>query len=74
MKPLVVATHNPKKAGEMVRILSAALPDREILTLVDYPNAPEPEETGADYEANALLKARSGVAATGEPCIADDAG
>ena len=74
MKILVVATHNLKKAGEMVRILSAALPDRRLLTLADFPNAPEPEETGTTYEANALLKARSGVLATGEECVADDAG
>lgn len=74
MKPLVVATHNRKKAGEMVTILSAALPDRLLLTLADFPNAPEPEETGTDYEANALIKARSAVMATGEECIADDAG
>ena len=58
----------------MVTILSAALPDRRLLTLADFPGAPEPEETGADYEANALIKARSAVTATGEQCIADDAG
>ncbi len=74
MTPLVVATHNPKKAGEMVRILSLALPDRRLLTLADYPGAPEPDETGATYEANALIKVRSAVLATGEECVADDAG
>lgn len=73
-KPLVIATHNRKKAGEMVTILSAALPDRRLLTLADFPGAPEPEETGSDYEANALIKARSGLVATGEECVADDAG
>ncbi len=74
MKPLVIATHNRKKAGEMLTILSAALPDRRLLTLADFPNAPEPEETGPSYEINALIKARSAVAATGEECLADDAG
>ena len=74
MRPLVVATHNPKKAGEMVRILSRALPDRRLLTLADFPGAPEPDETGATYEENALIKVRSAVSATGEECVADDAG
>ena len=74
MKPLVIATHNAKKAGEMMTILSAALPDRRLLTLADFPGAPEPDETGPDYESNALIKARSAVAVTGEECIADDAG
>ena len=74
MKPLVIATHNVKKAGEMMTILSAALPHRRLLTLADFPNAPEPEETGPSYEANALIKARSAVKVTGEECIADDAG
>jgi nicotinate-nucleotide adenylyltransferase len=31
-------------------------------------------EDGDTFEANALLKARAGVAATGQPCIADDSG
>lgn len=74
MKRLVIATHNAKKAREMVEILSAALPSVEILTLADYPTAPEPKETGTTYAANAKIKAESALAATGEWCLADDAG
>ncbi|MBL8047961.1 MAG: RdgB/HAM1 family non-canonical purine NTP pyrophosphatase [Chthonomonas sp.] len=74
MTRLVIATHNTKKAGEMMQILSAAFPSWEILTLADYPNAPEPEETGTTYEENATIKAESALAATGEWCLADDAG
>lgn len=71
---LVIATHNAKKATEMVTILGRALPELEIVTLADYPNAPEPEETGTTYEANAAIKAESALLHTGEWCLADDAG
>ena len=71
---LVIATHNARKAGEMVRILAKRFPKLPILTLADYPGAPEPEETGADYAENAAIKARSASSFTGEWCLADDAG
>lgn len=74
MPRLVVATHNPKKAREMVAILGSRFADLEIRTLADYPGAPEPEETGATYAENAVIKAESALAATGEWCVADDAG
>lgn len=74
MKTLVVATHNAKKAGEMTTILAAHLPALEIKTLADYPGAPEPAETGKTYADNALIKARSAAAYTGEHALADDAG
>lgn len=71
---LVIATHNRKKAGEMIQILSKRFPSLELLTLADYPNAPEPEETGETYVENASLKAYSASEATDEWCLADDAG
>ncbi len=71
---LVIATHNRKKAGEMVHILSARFPGLEILTLADYPGAPEPDEMGDTYAENAAIKAESGAKFTGEWCLADDAG
>jgi XTP/dITP diphosphohydrolase len=71
---LVIATHNRKKAGEMVTILSRRFPGLEILTLADFPNASEPEETGTTYEENALIKAEAACRETGEWCLADDAG
>lgn len=74
MRELVVATHNAKKGGEMVTILSRGLPDWRILTLVDFPGAPEPEETGDTYEQNAVIKADSAAGFTGKLCLADDAG
>jgi XTP/dITP diphosphohydrolase len=74
MRRLVIATHNPKKAGEMTQILGARFPGLEILTLADFEDAPEPEETGADYEENARIKAESAAQFTNEWCLADDAG
>lgn len=71
---VIIATHNPKKAGEMVTILSQKFPKLQIKTLADYPAAPEPEETGTTYAENAAIKAESACEATGEWCLADDAG
>ena len=74
MQRLVIATHNRKKAREMIQILSERFPGLELLTLADYEGAPEPEETGTTYEENASIKARSAAAFTGEWCLSDDAG
>jgi XTP/dITP diphosphohydrolase len=74
MTKLVIATHNRKKATEMVAILNQRLPHLKIKTLADYPDALEPEETGSDYCENALIKARSAARHTGEWALADDAG
>ena len=71
---LVIATHNRKKAGEMITILSRRFPDLELKTLVDFDEAPEPEETGSDYPSNAGIKSESAADFTGEWCLADDAG
>ena len=71
---LVVATHNRKKAGEMLQILGARFPMVEFKTLADYPGAPDPEETGTTYAENATIKAESAARFTGEWCLADDAG
>lgn len=71
---LIIATHNRKKAGEMMTILSRRFPEIEILTLADFEGAPEPEETGTTYAENAGIKAQSAFDFTGEWCVADDAG
>lgn len=71
---LVIATHNVKKAGEMLTILGQRFPNLELRTLADYDGAPEPEETGTTYAENAAIKADSAAAFTGEWCLADDAG
>ncbi len=74
MERLVIASHNVKKAGEMLTILAARFPGLELRTLADYPGAPEPYETGVTYAENAAIKALSAAAVTGEWSLADDAG
>lgn len=71
---LVIATHNRKKAGEMVQILQGRFPNLKIETLADFEGAPEPDETGTTYQENAAIKAESACDFTGEWCLADDAG
>ncbi|RYG21084.1 non-canonical purine NTP pyrophosphatase [bacterium] len=71
---LVIATHNRKKAGEMLTILSERFPGLELLTLADFEGAPEPEEIGTTYAENAAIKAKSAAVFTGEWSLADDAG
>jgi XTP/dITP diphosphohydrolase len=67
--PLVLASRNEGKLVELRRILG---PGFELRALpVD---APEVEETGATFEENALLKARSAAQATGLAAVADDSG
>jgi len=66
----VLATANPHKADEMRAVLSPLGVD-----LLDRPETvADVDETGATLEANALLKARALVEATGWPAIADDTG
>ncbi|MER3466477.1 MAG: non-canonical purine NTP pyrophosphatase, partial [Armatimonadota bacterium] len=72
---LVIATRNPAKAREMREILQRLLGDQwHILDLTHFPPFDEPEEVEDTYVGNALIKARAATGATGELCIADDAG
>ncbi|MGC8862232.1 MAG: non-canonical purine NTP pyrophosphatase, partial [Armatimonadota bacterium] len=72
MRKLVIATRNPGKAREIAEVLSD-LPF-EILSLADYPDAPDIEETGSTFLQNAIIKARAYAAHTGELTLADDSG
>ena len=69
---LVLATANTHKVTEIRRLL-AELPI-EVATLADYPEVTPVPETGADFEANAVLKAESVSRATGSWALADDSG
>jgi XTP/dITP diphosphohydrolase len=72
---IVLATRNAHKVVELRRILRAAgLGDVELIGLESYPDLPEVPETGATFEANALLKARAVSRATAEIAVADDSG
>ena len=72
MTRLLVATKNPGKAREVAQILADS--PYEIVSLADYPDAPEVEETGATFVDNAILKAREYTSLTGELTLADDSG
>jgi XTP/dITP diphosphohydrolase len=71
---LVVATGNPHKLDEIRAILTARHElDVELVSMREL-DVPEPVEDGASFEANALIKARACVEATGLPALADDSG
>ncbi len=70
----VLATRNSHKATELKRILEELELECELLTVADFPDAPEVEETETTFEGNALLKARALVKFTGLAAIADDSG
>jgi XTP/dITP diphosphohydrolase len=67
-----VATTNPGK----VREIQTALGDLPVrwLSLADSLSGPAPEETGATFAENALIKARTYAEATGRPTLAEDSG
>jgi XTP/dITP diphosphohydrolase len=65
---LAVATNNPGKLGEIAGVLGPAH------ELVPRPDIPEPVEDGGTLLANARIKARAVVDATGLPAVADDTG
>lgn len=68
---LVLASRNPGKVAELRAILG---PDHELVGLDEVDPYPEPAETGGTFAENALLKARTALAATGIAAIADDSG
>ena len=69
---LVLATRNPHKVGEM-RDLLGDMPVM-LVGMDAYPDAPEPDETGATFGENARIKARETALATGQMALADDSG
>jgi XTP/dITP diphosphohydrolase len=71
---LVLATPNPHKLIELIRILDAGHVDVRLLSLAEFPGAPEVAETGATFAENALLKAHAIAHFTGLPAVADDSG
>lgn len=68
---IILATGNEGKRAELERILAGLDVELVAMTTLGLEGA---EETGDTFTANALLKARAVVEATGEPAIADDSG
>lgn len=67
----MVASHNKGKVAEIVKLLE---PHRiKVFSATDM-KLPEPEETGATFLENALIKSRSAAEISGKPSLADDSG
>ena len=72
---LVLATRNSGKIIEFRRILEEIAPGEvELISVDQFPDLVDVEETGSTFEENSLLKARYTSEATGLPAIADDSG
>ena len=72
--PVVLATRNAAKLRELARILAAGDTPVRLVSLEEFPDAPDVPETGATFEENALLKAHAIARHTGLPAVADDSG
>jgi XTP/dITP diphosphohydrolase len=68
---VVLATRNAAKLRELARILGSSV---ALAGLEEFAGVPGVPETGATFEANALLKARAVARYTGLPAVADDSG
>ncbi|NLY52937.1 MAG: XTP/dITP diphosphatase [Firmicutes bacterium] len=69
---MVIASRNEHKVEEIRKLLAGLAVD--VLSLGDYPDAPEIDEDGATFQANALKKARVISQFTGLVALADDSG
>jgi XTP/dITP diphosphohydrolase len=68
---LVFATHNPGKLREIDELIA---PFQMTVASAGALGLPEPEETGATFEENAILKAVAAATTSGLPALADDSG
>ena len=71
---IVIATQNMDKLRELKNALEGSSEDVEFLSLSDFPDIGEIEETGHTLEENALIKAKEVNIITGLPSISDDTG
>lgn len=69
---IVVATRNAGKLREFEQLLAPL--DIRVRAISEFPDAVDPEETGATFEENAVLKARAAAAASDRWALADDSG
>jgi len=69
---IVIATRNAHKLREISQILK--VDGVEFLSLNDFPDCPEAEETGRTFADNALLKAQTVAYHAGCWALADDSG
>ncbi len=71
-RTIVIATRNKGKLRELRSILADAYDD--ILSLSDFDNIPDIEETGLSFRENALIKAKITSDFLGMDAIGDDSG
>jgi XTP/dITP diphosphohydrolase len=69
---IVLASGNAGKYREMKDAIEEI--GAELLFGGDFDDRPNPEESGATYEENAIIKARAWAMRTGLPAMADDSG
>jgi XTP/dITP diphosphohydrolase len=72
MKEVIIATKNAGKAKEFEAIFAER--GVKVLTLLDFPDAPDVEETGTTFAENAILKAETISKKLGKAVIGDDSG
>lgn len=68
---IILATHNQGKVREFQSLFTPL--SVRIESAADH-NLSEPDETGATFHENAILKARAAYTETGMPSLADDSG
>jgi len=68
---VVLASGNPGKLAEFRALLAER--GLQVLPVRQFADA-SPEETGASFQANALIKARHAASASGRAALADDSG
>ena len=69
--PIVIASHNPGKVREIAELMK---PFGFQVCAAGELGLPEPEETGASFADNAILKAEAACRGAGLPALADDSG
>ncbi|MEI6039164.1 MAG: RdgB/HAM1 family non-canonical purine NTP pyrophosphatase [Actinomycetes bacterium] len=74
MRKLIIASRNTGKITEFQRMMAQYAPDVQVMSLLDFSELPDVEETGTTLRENAALKAIAITQATGTPCLADDSG
>ena len=71
-RTIVIATRNKGKLRELSLILADAYDD--ILSLADFEDIPDIEETGLSFRENAFIKAKTTSDFLGMDAIGDDSG
>lgn len=72
MEEVIIATKNRGKAKEFEEIFASR--GMRVLTLLDFPEIPDVDETGNTFEENATLKAEAVSKALNKMVIGDDSG